>query len=127
MFFQVRALDFRVADFPALSRRRSEPFLSLQSRVQPAILASARPVCDSHCLPDGLKEHPRNMSDEELRFIADRGGFIGVTMFPPFLRRRIHANVMDGVEAIDDTINLVGEDCVDIGTDFTQGSGDHRS
>ncbi|WP_211167373.1 hypothetical protein [Aromatoleum evansii] len=24
------------------------------------------------------------MGDEELRFIADRGGFIGVTMFPPF-------------------------------------------
>ena len=86
-----------------------------------AILASTKPVCYSHCLPAGLKEHPRNKSDEELRFIADRGGFIGVTMFPPFLRRGIHANVMDYVEAIDYTINLVGEDCVGIGTDFTQG------
>jgi membrane dipeptidase len=86
-----------------------------------AILASSKPVCYSHCLPSGLKEHPRNKSDEQLRFIADRGGFIGVTMFPPFLKRGIEATVDDYVEAIDYVINLVGEDCVGIGTDFTQG------
>lgn len=67
------------------------------------------------------------MSGEELRFIADRGGFICVTMFPPVLRRGIHANVMDCVEAIDDMIHLIGGDCVGIGADFTQGSDDHRS
>lgn len=86
------------------------------------ILVSTRPVCYSRGLPARLKEHPRNKSAEELRFIADRGGFIGMTMFPPFLRWGIHANVMDYVEAIDDTINLVGEDCGGIDTDFTQGS-----
>ena len=48
-----------------------------------AILASTRPVCYSHCAPLGLKEHPRNKSDDELRFIADHGGFVGVTMFRP--------------------------------------------
>lgn len=48
-------------------------------------------------------------------------------MFPPFLRRGLHANVMDCVKVIDDTINLLGEDCVGIGTNFTQGSDDHRS
>jgi len=86
-----------------------------------AILASTKPVCYSHCLPSGLKEHPRNKSDEQLRFIADRGGFIGVTMFPPFLKRGIEATVDDYVEAIDYVINIAGEDCVGIGTDFTQG------
>jgi membrane dipeptidase len=49
------------------------------------ILESKKPVCYSHCLPSGLKEHPRNKSDEELKFIADHGGFVGVTMFAPFL------------------------------------------
>ena len=43
------------------------------------ILASKKPVCYSHCLPSGLKEHPRNKSDAELKFIADHGGFVGVT------------------------------------------------
>ena len=85
------------------------------------ILESKKPVCYSHCLPSGLKEHPRNKSDEELKFIADHGGFIGVTMFPPFLKRGIEATVDDYVEAIDYVINIAGEDCVGFGTDFTQG------
>ena len=86
-----------------------------------AILASSKPVCYSHCLPSGLKEHARNKSDDQLRFIADQGGFIGVTMFPPFLKRGIEATVADYVEAIDYVIDLVGDDCVGVGTDFTQG------
>ena len=75
-----------------------------------AILASTRPVCYSHCLPSGLKAHPRNKSDEQLRFIAERGGFVGVTMFPPFLKRGIDATVDDYVEAIDYVSAIVGED-----------------
>jgi membrane dipeptidase len=87
------------------------------------ILASARPVCYSHCLPSGLKEHPRNKSDEELKFIAGKGGFIGVTMFSPFLRRGPDSTVEDYLEAIEYVIDLVGEECVGIGTDYTQGYG----
>jgi membrane dipeptidase len=87
------------------------------------IKSSKKPVCYSHCLPAGLKEHPRNKSDEQLKFIADHGGFIGVTMFSPFLAKGPGASVDDYVAAIDHVINIVGEDCVGIGTDFTQGYG----
>jgi membrane dipeptidase len=87
------------------------------------ILASTAPVCYSHCLPAGLKAHPRNKTDEQLRFIADRGGFIGVTMFPPFLAKGTESTVADYVEAIAYVVNIAGEDCVGIGTDFTQGYG----
>ncbi|HUA52894.1 MAG TPA: dipeptidase [Candidatus Sulfotelmatobacter sp.] len=85
-----------------------------------AIRVSKQPVCYSHCLPAGLKAHPRNKSDEQLRFIAERGGFVGVTMFPPFLRQGTAATVDDYVEAIDYVVRVAGEDCVGIGTDFTQ-------
>ena len=85
------------------------------------ILASEKPVAYTHCLPSGLKQHARNKSDDELRFIAEHGGFIGVTMFPAFLRRGTESTVDDYVEAIDYVINIAGEDCVGIGTDFTQG------
>jgi len=85
------------------------------------ILASDKPVCYSHCLPSGLKDHPRNKSDAELRFIVEHGGFVGVTMFSPFLRRGADANVHDYVEAFDYVIDLIGEDRVGIGSDFTQG------
>ena len=87
------------------------------------ILASKLPVCYSHVAPAGLKEHPRNKTDEQLKFIAEKGGFIGVTMFPAFLRKGTEATVDDYVEAIDYVINVAGEDCVGYGTDFTQGYG----
>ncbi|MBL1377649.1 dipeptidase [Zobellella iuensis] len=85
------------------------------------ILASQKPVCYSHCLPAGLKDHPRNKSDEELRFIAEHGGFVGVTMFAPFLKNGINSTIEDYVEAIGYVLDLVGEDAIGIGTDFTQG------
>lgn len=87
------------------------------------IIESNKPVAYSHCLPAGLKEHPRNRTDEELKFIADNGGFVGVTMFAPFLKAGINATVEDYVEAIRYIYNIVGEDAIGIGTDFTQGHG----
>lgn len=87
------------------------------------IRTSRKPVAYSHCLPAGLKEHPRNKTDEQLRLIADHDGFVGVTMFPPFLKRGNDASVDDYVEAIDYLVNLVGEDRVGFGTDFTMGYG----
>jgi membrane dipeptidase len=69
------------------------------------ILESKKPVCYSHCLPSGLKEHPRNKSDEELKFIADHGGFVGVTMFAPFLAKGIDSTIDDYAEAIEYVMN----------------------
>lgn len=85
-----------------------------------AILASKKPVAYTHCAPAGLKIHPRNKSDEELKLIASKGGFVGVTMFPAFLARGKGASVDDYVEAIEYTINLIGEEQVGLGTDLTQ-------
>jgi membrane dipeptidase len=82
---------------------------------------STVPVAYSHCLPAGLKAHPRNKSDEELRYIVDKGGFVGVTMFPPFLANGVNSTIADYIAAMDYVINIVGEDAVGIGTDFTQG------
>ncbi|WP_221793989.1 dipeptidase [Oceanobacter mangrovi] len=87
------------------------------------ILESKKPVCYSHCLPSGLKAHPRNKSDEELKFIADHGGFVGVTMFAPFLKNGIDSTIDDYAEAIEYIVNICGVDNVGIGTDFTQGHG----
>ena len=89
-----------------------------------AIRASSRPVCYSHCCPAALKAHPRNKSDEQLRFVVERGGFVGVTMFPPFLKNGPRSTVDDYVATIDYVVNLVGEESVGIGTDFTQGHSD---
>ncbi len=85
-----------------------------------AILASTKPVAYSHCAPAGLMAHPRNKSDAELRFIAEHGGFVGVTMYPPFQARGNEATLDDFVRVLDYVIDLAGEDSIGIGTDFTQ-------
>ena len=88
------------------------------------ILASKKPVAYTHILPAALKAHPRNKSDEEIRFIVEHGGFVGVTMFPPFLANGNNATVDYYVAAIDHVIRIAGEDNIGIGTDFTQDQDD---
>ena len=87
---------------------------------QDVIDASDKPVCYSHIAPAGLKDHPRNKTDAQIRTIVENGGFVGVTMFPPFLKRGTNSTVDDYVEAMDYIINIAGEDAVGYGTDFTQ-------
>ena len=87
------------------------------------IRESSRPVAYTHCCPSALKPHPRNKGDGELRFIAEQGGMIGVTMFPAFLKRGADSTVQDYVEAMEHVISVAGEDHVAFGTDFTQGYG----
>ncbi|ESR22529.1 dipeptidase [Lutibaculum baratangense] len=89
-----------------------------------AIEHSKRPVAFSHCLPAALKDHPRNKSDEDMRLIAERGGFVGVTFFPPFLNRGIQSTIDDYIDAIEHVMNVAGEDQTGIGTDFTQDQDD---
>ena len=87
------------------------------------IRESSKPVAYTHCCPSALKPHPRNKGDGELRFIAEQGGMIGVTMFPAFLKRGADSTVGDYVEAMEHVISVAGEDSVAFGTDFTQGYG----
>jgi membrane dipeptidase len=85
-----------------------------------AILHSKKPVAYTHCAPAGLFEHPRNKTDEQLRFIADKGGFVGFASYPPFMAQQDKATVEDCVTTLEYLINLAGEDSVGMGTDFTQ-------
>jgi membrane dipeptidase len=88
-----------------------------------AIRHSRQPVAFSHCCPLALKNHPRNKPDAILKLIAEKGGFVGVTMFPAFLKNGNNSTLDDYVETIEYVIGLAGEDAVGIGTDYTQGYG----
>ena len=81
---------------------------------------SKRPVAYSHCCPATLRRHPRNKTDEDLRYIVDRGGFVGVAGVPPFLPKGLESTVDDFVDAVAHVLDVVGEDCVGIGTDLIQ-------
>ncbi|MFF1837637.1 dipeptidase [Streptomyces sp. NPDC058231] len=77
---------------------------------------STRPVSVNHTGCRALTDLPRNKTDEELRLVASRGGFVGI-YFMPFLNPTGHATAADVVEHIDHAVNVCGEDAVGIGTD----------
>jgi membrane dipeptidase len=78
--------------------------------------ASARPVSINHTGCRTLNDVPRNKSDEELRTVASRGGFVGI-YFMPFLNPTSKATAADVVAHIDHAVKVCGEDHVGIGTD----------
>ena len=85
--------------------------------------ASTRPVVYSHVCPAARNPHLRNKTDEQLRHLAGRGGLVGITLLPWFLRADGRATIEDYLDAIEHVIDVVGEEQVAIGTDFMQGHG----
>ena len=81
-----------------------------------AARASRAPVSINHTGCRALTDLPRNKTDEELRLVADRGGFVGI-YFMPFLNPTGHATAADAVAHIRHAVDVCGEDAVGIGTD----------
>jgi membrane dipeptidase len=81
-----------------------------------AIRVSRQPVSINHTGCRALADLPRNKTDEELRLVADRGGFVGI-YFMPFLNRGGHATAADVVAHIEHAVDVCGDDHVGIGTD----------
>jgi membrane dipeptidase len=77
---------------------------------------SATPISINHTGCRALCDLPRNKTDEELRLVADRGGFVGI-YFMPYLTLSGHPTAMDVVAHIEHAVNVCGEDHVGIGTD----------
>src|SRR2546430_17703329 len=49
------------------------------------LATTTRPVIASHSSCRALAPHPRNLSDQQLRAIAENGGVVGVNFYPVFL------------------------------------------
>ncbi len=77
---------------------------------------SRQPISINHTGCRALADLPRNKTDEELRLVASRGGFVGI-YFMPFLAMSGHATAADVVAHVDHAVNVCGEDHVGIGTD----------
>ena len=81
-----------------------------------AVRHSRAPISINHTGCRALCDLPRNKSDEELRLVASRGGFVGI-YFMPFLSPDSVAEPADVVAHLDHAVNVCGEDHVGIGTD----------
>jgi microsomal dipeptidase-like Zn-dependent dipeptidase len=88
------------------------------------VLAVSRyPIIASHSSVKALCNHPRNLSDQLIKAIADKGGVVQICLYHGFLKKSGPASVKDAVDHIDYIIRLVGIDYVGIGSDFDGGGG----
>jgi membrane dipeptidase len=81
-----------------------------------AARASQRPICISHTACKAVADSPRNKSDEELRLVAEKGGYVGI-FFMPYLNPGRAFTSEHVADHIDHAIKVCGEDHVGIGSD----------
>lgn len=82
---------------------------------------SRSPVVSTHSCCRALASHRRNMTDDMIRKMADRGGVIQINFYPAFLSDSYETKlpgVEDIVRHIDHAVKVGGIDHVGIGTDF---------
>ncbi len=83
-----------------------------------ALEISSLPIVCSHSSARALCDHSRNLTDEQLKALAKRGGVAQVTFYQGFLRTDGQANIQDAVEHLNHMVNVMGIEHVGIGTDF---------
>ena len=73
------------------------------------------PVLVTHTFCRAIGDHPRGLTDDQLRALGDHGGLIGLAFDPDFLGR---GSVDEALRHIDRIASLAGESTVSIGSDW---------
>ena len=81
------------------------------------LAASTRPVIASHANARALRDHPRNLTDETIRAIAETGGLVGAVAVPNFIDAGA-PTIAGWVNHIEHLVEIAGVDHVAIGADF---------
>ena len=83
-----------------------------------ALDISSKPIVASYSSARALCNHPRNLTDDQLKALADKGGVAQVTLYSGFLKEQGMATIQDAIEHLNHMVNIMGIEHVGIGTDF---------
>ena len=83
-----------------------------------ALEISNTPIVCSHSSARALCDHPRNLTDDQMRALAAKGGVCQITLYHGFLKKDGQATILDAMQHLDHAIQVMGIDHVGLGTDF---------
>ncbi|MDR0185706.1 fused gamma-glutamyl-gamma-aminobutyrate hydrolase/peptidase [Prevotella brunnea] len=83
-----------------------------------ALEISEQPIVCSHSNCKSLCDVPRNLTDEQLRALARKGGVAHITLYKGFLTKQGEATILDVLAHLEHAIDVMGIDHVGLGTDF---------
>ncbi|NMA69894.1 MAG: membrane dipeptidase, partial [Desulfitobacterium sp.] len=79
---------------------------------------STQPIIASHSCAYALCPHPRNLTDAQLKELAEKGGIVGVNFYPEFLVGKGEANLEDVITHIKHIVKIAGINSVALGSDY---------
>ena len=83
-----------------------------------ALELSKVPIVCSHSSARALCDHPRNLTDDQMRALAKADGVAQTTVYQGFLRTDGQATIIDAVEHLVHAAKIMGVEHVGLGTDF---------
>jgi len=83
-----------------------------------ALELSNQAILASHSCAYALCPHQRNLTDEQLRALAQNHGLVGVNFYPAFLTHENEARLSDVVRHITHIAEVAGVESIGIGSDF---------
>ena len=83
-----------------------------------ALEISSMPIVCSHSSARALCDHPRNLTDDQMRALAQKGGVAQTTIYHGFLKKDGEATINDVIAHLEHAIDVMGIDHVGLGTDF---------
>ena len=83
-----------------------------------ALSISQTPIVCSHSNCKALCDVPRNLTDAQLKALAQAGGVAQITLYHGFLRKEGETDIRDAMAHLNHAIDVMGIDHVGLGTDF---------
>ena len=83
-----------------------------------ALAISTKPIVASHSSSRALCNHLRNLTDDQMKALARKGGVAQVTLYNGFLKEEGQATIQDAIAHLNHMVDIMGIEHVGIGTDF---------
>lgn len=90
-----------------------------ESTFYDALEVSAQPIIASHSSARALCNHPRNLTDDQLKALAEKQGVVQICLYKGFINEDAEkASLTDAIRHINHIVDLIGINHVGIGSDF---------